>query len=91
MDILELDPEVLDTTADIIEGYCDKQASLMEEYVSKINGLSSEWSDDETFGSLLAEVKRLQGGINDLMEQIRDGYPDYFRGRAEYIRNRPKF
>lgn len=91
MDILKFDDKVLDTTADIIEGYCDKQSSVIDEYVSKMNGLSSEWSDDETFGSLLEEVKSLQSGINDLMEQIRGSYPAYFRDKAEYIRNRPKF
>ena len=90
MDILELDPEVLDTTADIIEGYCDKQSSVMDQYVSNIMSLNSEWSDDTTFGSLLEEVKALQSGINELMGEIRKAYPGYFRSKAEYIRSRPK-
>ncbi len=91
MDILDLDPEVLDVTASIVEGYCDRQASIMNEYVSNTSALSSEWTDDQTFGLLLDEVKRLKDSVVTLMEEIRGKYPQYFRERANYIRNRPKF
>lgn len=91
MDILDLDPEVLDTTAGLVEGYCNRQTAIMDEYLSNTSALASEWSDDQTFGSLLEEVKRLKDSVVTLMDEIRGTYPQYFRDRAEFIRRRPRF
>lgn len=91
MDILELDPEVLDVTASIVEGYCDKQTSIMDSFLSNTFALNSEWSDDQTFGTLLEEVRRLRDTVLTLMHEIRATYPQYFRERATFIRQRPKF
>ena len=90
MDILDLDPEVLDTTAGVVEAYCNRQTTIVNEYLSNTMALSSEWTDDQTFGSLLEEVKRLKDGVVKLMDEIRGTYPQYFRERAEFIRRRPK-
>lgn len=91
MDILELDPSVLDTTAVIIEGYCAKQTSIMDDYLSNTNSLSSDWTDDQTLGPLLEEIKRMRNSVVSIMEEIRRTYPQYFREKAEHIRQRPKF
>ena len=91
MDILDLDPEVLDTTADIVEGYCNRQTAIMDEYLSNTSSLASEWTDDQTFGSLLEEVKSLKDSVVTLMDEIRGTYPQYFRERADFIRRRPKY
>jgi len=91
MDILDLDPEVLDATASVIEGYCNRQKSIMDEYLSNTSSLSSEWTDDKTLGPLLEEIKTLKNSVVTLMDEIKSKYPAYFRGKAEVIRNRPKF
>ena len=91
MDVLDLDPAVLEATATIIEGYCAKQQSIMDEYLSKTSALSSEWTDDQTLGTLLAEIRRLRDDVTNVMDQIKSAYPGYFRSKAEQIRSRPKF
>ena len=91
MEELDIDPEVLDITAEIVEGYCDRQKSIMEEYLSKTSALSSEWTDDKTFGTLLQEVNVLKSSVIAIMNEIRSQYPAYFRSKAEQIRNRPGF
>lgn len=91
MDILDLDPEVLDTTAGVVEAYCNRQSAIMNDYLSNTTALSAEWTDDQTFGSLLEEVKRLKGNVVKLMDEIRETYPPYFREKANNIRHRPKF
>lgn len=91
MDILDLDPAVLDSIASIIEGYCSKQESIMDDYLVGTYSLSSEWSDDQTFGSMLEEIRKLRTSVVDLMNEIKATYPKYFREKAEQIRNIPKF
>ena len=91
MDILDLDPSVLDDTASIVENYCARQTAIMDEYVNNTSSLGAEWTDDQTFGTMLEEVKRLKNGVVEIMDEIRGTYPQYFRERADYIRRRPKF
>lgn len=90
MDILDLDPTVLESTATIVEGYCNRQKSIMDEYLSSISSLSSEWTDDQTLGPLLEEIKRMKSSVTTIMDEISATYPKYFRDKAEQIRNRPK-
>lgn len=91
MDVLDLDPAVLEATASIIEGYCAKQQSIMDNYLSSTSALSGEWTDDQTLGTLLAEIKRMRDEVTNIMDQIKAAYPKYFRSKAEQIRSRPKF
>ncbi len=91
MDDLSLDPDVLETTASIIEGYCSRQTDIMDSYLSDTTSLSSEWSDDQTLGKLLEEIKILRGNVVNVMNEIRGAYPSFFRKKAEQIRSRPKF
>lgn len=90
MDILDLDPAVLESTATIVEGYCNRQKSIMDEYLSSTSSLSSEWTDDQTLGQLLEGIKRMKSSVTTIMDEIRATYPKYFRDKAEQIRNRPK-
>lgn len=90
MDILDINPEVLESTASIIEGYCNKQKSIMDGYLSETSSLSSDWADDQTLGPLLEEIKQMKNSVEGVMDQILSTYPAYFRGKAEQIRNRPK-
>ncbi len=90
MDILDLDPAVLETTATIIEGYCGRQKTIMAEYLSCANSLSAEWTDDQTLGPLLEEIRRMRSSVITLMDEISGTYPRYFRDKAEQIRNRPR-
>ena len=91
MDVLNLDPAVLESTAAIVEGYFNRQKSIMDDYLSSTSSLSSDWTDDQTLGPLLEEIKRMKNNVTTLMDEIRATYPRYFRDKAEQIRNRPKF
>ena len=88
-DILDIDPQVLEDTAIIIEGYCNKQKSIMEEYLSNISALSADWTDDKTLGPLLEEIKALKNSTTSVMDEIMSKYPAYFRQKAELIKSRP--
>lgn len=90
MDILDLDPAVLESTATIVEGYCHRQKSIMDDYLNSTSSLSSEWTDDQTLGPLLEEIRRMKNIVTTLMDEISATYPRYFRDKAEQIRNRPK-
>lgn len=90
MEELNLSPEALEATAGIIESYCAKQKSIMDKYVSSASSLSSGWQDDQTYGALLAEIKSLRSSVCGIMDEILTSYPQYFRSRAEQIKNRPK-
>ena len=91
MDVLDLDPAVLESTAAIVEGYCNRKKSIIDDYLSSTSSLSSDWTDDQTLGPLLEEIKRMKNNVTTLMDEIRATYPRYFRDKAEQIRNRPKF
>ena len=91
MDILDLNPEVLESTASIIEGYCNRQKAIMADYLGNTSSLSSDWTDDQTLGPLLEEIKQMKSSVEGIMDEILSIYPNYFRGKAEQIRNRPKF
>ena len=89
--MLIFDPEVLLATADIIKGYCAKQREIMDDYFSKIMALKSEWSDDETFGSMVEEIRNLSRDFLDIIDEIESTYPEYFRSKAQLILERPVF
>ena len=91
MDVLDLNPEVLEAIASIVEGYCNRQKSIMSDYMSKTSSLSGEWTDDQTLGPLLEEINQMKSAVEGVMDEILSIYPNYFRGKAEQIRNRPKF
>ena len=90
MNALDINPEVLEQTAKIIESYCQNQKNIMRDYLRKISSLSSEWTDDVTLGSLIREITQLEKSVNDIMNEILESYPNFFRKKAEQIRNRPK-
>ena len=89
MTVLDLDPDVLDTTATIVEGYCRKQQEIMESYLRNTASLSYEWTDDKTLGTLLEEIKALRNRVAEVMNTICQIYPPYFKEKAEEIRRRP--
>ena len=89
MDELVFDPEVLFATADIIDGYCNRQKTIMEEYLSNTMALSSEWTDDKTLGPLLEEIKSMKNSVVSIMDEIRGKYPAFFRAKAQEIIDRP--
>lgn len=91
MEILDLNPDVLESTASIIVEYCNTQKNIMAEYMGNTSALSSEWTDDQTLGPLLEEIKQMREAVEDIMDEILSIYPKYFRNKAEQIRNRPKF
>ncbi len=89
MEKLDLNPEALDATAKIIEGYCAQQMDIMDGYLTNVNSLHSEWDDDRTIGMLMEEIMSLRKNVQVIMEQILGEYPAYFRRKAELIRSRP--
>ena len=88
MDRLIADKEVLEATADIIERYCKKQTTVMDEYLDNISALASVWQDDKTFGSLIQEVRFLKNNVAQIMDEIITTYPKYFRTKAIELDNR---
>ena len=91
MDIFDLDPTVLETTASIIEVYCVKQKEIMDDYLSNTTSLTSDWDDDKTMGMMLEEIRQMRNSVESLMDEIRATYPPFFKKKAEQIRQRPKF
>lgn len=91
MDALKLDPNLLDETAQAITNYCNMQNQVIEDYLSKMSALQGQWTDDQTIGPLLEEIRNLKTSVVELMGQINGYYPGYFRQKAEEIRNRPTF
>lgn len=91
MDILELNPDVLESTANIVEAYCHRQKSIMIDYLNNTYALSSEWTDDQTLGPMIQEIRQMKSAVESVMDEILSVYPNYFRSKAEQIRNRPKF
>ena len=91
MDNLLLDAEILFSTADIVDNYCAKQRETINMYYAQIMALESEWEDDETFGGIVEEIRRLRSQILAIIEQVYTTYPKYFRERAQQIIARPKF
>lgn len=89
MDILELDPAVLEKTASLIEQYCTQQTTIMDDYLRNASTLSAEWKDDRTLGTVLEEIGLMKNSVISTMDEIRSAYPKYFRELAEYIKNRP--
>lgn len=85
-DELVLDDKALDEIANFIVLYCNSQQGIINDYLQKMNSLSSEWRDDETMGKVLQEVRLLTNNIERIMDIIRFKYPRYFKERAELIR-----
>lgn len=83
---LELDPEVLEDTAKIIEDYCVFQKQIMEDYLHEVWNLSSDWNDEKTLGSILEEINLLKQNVEEVMQEIRNTYPSFFRKKAAEIR-----
>jgi len=91
MDNLLLDAETLFSTADIVDNYCARQRETINVYYAQIMALESEWEDDETFGGIVEEIRRLISQTLAIIEQVYTTYPKYFRDRAQQIIARPKF
>ena len=91
MEVFDLNPDALETTASVVELYCTKQRETMTDYLSNITSLNTEWEDDQTMGMLLEEIRQMKQSVESLMDEIRSYYPGFFRQKAEQIRNRPKF
>lgn len=89
MDNLDLNPDALETTAKIIEGYCYQQIGIMDSYLREVNALRGEWDDDRTMGNLVEEIMNMRNRVQLVMEEILSQYPAYFRRKAELIRTRP--
>lgn len=88
MDDLILDAESLFNIADIIDGYCARQREVVNVYHAQILALESEWQDDETFGSLVGELNLLRAQALNLIDEIYETYPKYFRQRAQRVLER---
>jgi len=91
MDILDIDPEVLFSTADAISAYCAKQRETINVYYAQIRALEDSWQDDKTFGSIVDEITLLRTKVTTIIEEINDKYPKYFRLKAQEILDRPSF
>ena len=89
-DVIKIDPQVLEITANFIVQYCNAQKGIMDEYMKKMNALSQEWRDDETMGKVLQEISTLTKSVDKIMDTIRLKYPQYFKNQAEMIRHRTK-
>ncbi len=89
MDELTLDADVLLDTAEVIGEYCDLQKSTIEEYYANIMSLQAEWCDDDSFGSMVADIASLKARLVSIFDEIRTTYPQYFREKAQYILTRP--
>lgn len=89
-DDLVLDDKALEEIANIVVQYCSTQRGIIRDYLQKMNGLSSEWQDDETMGKVLNEVRMLSNSVERIMDTVQFKYPQYFRERAALIRSRPK-
>ena len=90
-DIMNLNPDILDNIAELIEKYIRFQNKIVDDYVDKMHSLQREWDDDETIGKILSEIKRIVDVITDIEDEILRIYPNYFRNKAEEIRRRPSF
>ena len=89
MDNLILDANKLREIATKIRIYCVFQKETIDEYLSKVSNMSSEWSDDETMGKLLEHIYALRNQVIGVMEEIINTYPKYFEERAKVIDSRP--
>ena len=89
MDDLVLDAESLLNIADIIDGYCAKQREVVNVYHAQIMALESEWRDDETFGTMVEELNALRTQALEILDEVYETYPKYFRDRAQQIMERP--
>ena len=87
--ILDLNPDVLDNVANIIENYIKMQNGLIEDYLSKMVNLQREWNDDETIGKVLAEIRMIVKVMEEIEGEILRVYPKFFRDKAQEIRIRP--
>ena len=87
-DDLVLDDNALEEIATFLVLYCNQQQVTINEYMQKMNSLSSDWQDDETIGKVLQEVRILNNNLEKIMSIIRYKYPQYFRKKAQEIRNR---
>ena len=90
-DIMNLNPDVLENVADVIEKYISIQNKTIEDYVDRMHNLQREWDDDETIGKILNEIRLIVNVITDIEDEILKTYPKYFRERAQEIRKRPSF
>jgi len=83
--ILSLDADVLERTAEMIEKYATCQVNLMTDYYGVMRRLNDEWQD-KSLDKLLEEIKRQCSKVSDMMEEICRLYPGYFRMKADSIR-----
>ena len=90
MEDLDLNSETLRVTADIINNYAEKQKEVMDKFLRNVSNLGGEWSDDETFYSLIQEIMKLKSDIYAKMDVV-NVYANIFRQRAEAIEQRPKY
>ena len=91
MDNIQLDAEVLLSTANIVSSYTRKQKQVMIDYLSNITSLISDWQDDDTFGPLITEINKLRKEVVEIMDTIDMRYVSYFRTKAEQIEQRPVY
>ena len=91
MDILDIDPEVLFSTADAISAYCAKQRETINVYYAQIRALEDGWQDDKTFGSIVDEITALRTKVVTIIDEMNEKYPKYFRLKAQEILDRPTF
>ena len=91
MDQMILDPQILRTVASTIRAYCSKQEATLEEYISKINSLSDQWQDDETFSQMQAHIRQMTDQCKTSFQEVSGMYPQLFEKMAELIDRRPAF
>lgn len=75
---LILSAEALQATADIINNYVEKQKEVMDKFLRIVSNLGGEWSDDETFYSLIQEIMKLKSDIYAKMDVV-NVYANIFR------------
>ena len=85
-DVMEIDPGVIESTCVLVERYMAKQKAVLMECRSKINSMSSSWTDDSGFGEMNKTISFFVKNAIEELEQIDTVYRKYLLDKAIDIR-----
>lgn len=77
IDEMKIDPNVLEYTRVLIDGYIKKQQNLLVEYRSKIHSLGQAWNDDSGYGEMEKKVERFIKNSVEVLETINTTYKKF--------------
>lgn len=90
-DDMILSSEVLRNLAQVITQYCYMQNEILDNFLTNMQALSSEWQDDETFSSMMEEIQLLTRQSKQYFGELYNTYPALFQKMADQIDARPTF